>query len=55
MLEPIEFPARPESRITKLLKAVGRFENNYPNLTMYIAWVALGVALVASVAVGRPA
>jgi hypothetical protein len=52
-LSPITFPAREESRVTKIYKAIGRFETNYPNLTMYIAWAALGVVLVISVAVQR--
>jgi len=53
IMDNIVFPTREESRVTKAYKAIGRFETNYPNLTMYIAWAALGVVMVISVAVQR--
>lgn len=48
MLDPITFPAREESRITKVYKAIGAFETKHPHLTMYLVWAAFGVAMLAS-------
>jgi len=48
MLEPIEFPTRPESCATKAFNAIAKFERHHPVAAMVIAWAALGLVLVAS-------
>lgn len=50
-VDNITFPTREESRVTKLYKAIGRFERHNPMAAWVIALVLCGVVMTVSLVV----
>lgn len=50
-MDNITFPTREESRVTKLYKAIGRFERHNPMAAWVIALVLCGVVMTVSLVV----